>query len=400
MRKLSKTLLSLLLIAAMLASFVVLPAAAEEPAAEQPTEAVQAAETQADDAVKTNYELFHRHARLRQKVFFRGQHQADHRQCFRGRLRLYHAARRQRRYALPAGRDMSLTVNGTTYESDAVKSAIKAGNKAYDASQTSYSYAPTTDELTQTEMDAVLAYAKEKGMGVIPMLNTPGHMDAILAAATSLTGTNCAYSGSARTIDVTNSTAVAFTQAFVQKYVDYFASKGCKYFNMGADEYANDMFTGGSMGFGNLQSTGKYSYYVEYVNAVAALIKNAGMTPMAFNDGIYFANNTSSGTFDTDIVICYWSNGWSGYTPMPASDLASKGFKMVNTNGSYYWVLGKTDAQCSASKAKDFDIKSFPGSTINNPSGAMFCIWADYPGAETEASVISKTADTIAAENR
>lgn len=49
MRKLSKTLLSLLLIAAMLASFVVLPAAAEEPAAEQPTEAVQAAETQATD---------------------------------------------------------------------------------------------------------------------------------------------------------------------------------------------------------------------------------------------------------------------------------------------------------------------------------------------------------------
>lgn len=52
MRKLSKTLLSLLLIAAMLASFVVLPAAAEEPAAEQPTEAVQAAETQSTAAVE------------------------------------------------------------------------------------------------------------------------------------------------------------------------------------------------------------------------------------------------------------------------------------------------------------------------------------------------------------
>jgi len=285
--------------------------------------------------------------------------------------------------------DMSLTVNGTTYESDAVKTAIHAGNEAY------YNFA--VDELTQSEMDAVLAYAKEKGMGVIPMLNTPGHMDAILAAATSLTGTNCSYNGSVRTIDVTNNTAVTFTQELLKKYVAYFAGKGCQYFNMGADEYANDKYDSGSMGFGKLQNTGKYSYYVEYVNAVAALIKNAGMTPMAFNDGIYFANNTSSGTFDTDIVICYWSNGWNGYTPMPASDLASKGFKMVNTNGSYYWVLGKTDAQCSASKAKDFDIKSFPGSTINNPSGAMFCIWADYPGAETEASVISKTADTIAA---
>lgn len=399
MRKLSKTLLSLLLIAAMLASFVVLPAAAEEPAAEQPTEAVQAAETQADDAVKTNYELSIVMLDCGRKYFSVDSIKQiiDNASAAGFGYIMLGVGNDGMRFLLD---DMSLTVNGTTYESDAVKSAIKAGNKAYDASQTSYSYAPTTDELTQTEMDAVLAYAKEKGMGVIPMLNTPGHMDAILAAATSLTGTNCAYSGSARTIDVTNSTAVAFTQAFVQKYVDYFASKGCKYFNMGADEYANDMFTGGSMGFGNLQSTGKYSYYVEYVNAVAALIKNAGMTPMAFNDGIYFANNTSSGTFDTDIVICYWSNGWSGYTPMPASDLASKGFKMVNTNGSYYWVLGKTDAQCSASKAKDFDIKSFPGSTINNPSGAMFCIWADYPGAETEASVISKTADTIAAENR
>lgn len=166
---------------------------------------------------------------------------------------------------------------------------------------------------------------------------------------------------------------------------------------MGADEYANDKYTGGSMGFGNLQNTGKYSYYVKYVNAVAALIKNAGMTPMAFNDGIYFANNTSSGTFDTDIVICYWSNGWSSYTPMPAETLASMGFKMVNTHGDYYWVLGKSDWQCNAKKASGFNYKTFQGGTIDNPSGAMFCIWADYPGAETEASVISKTADTIAA---
>lgn len=395
MRKLSKTLLSLLLIAAMLASFVVLPAAAEEPAAEQPTEAVQAAETQSKDTVD-GFDLsivmldagrkYYSVDSIKQII--------DNAAAAGFGYIMLGVGNDGMRFLLD---DMSLAVNGTTYSSEKVAAAIKVGNKAYDASQTSYSYAPTTDELTQSEMDAVLAYAKEKGMGVIPMLNTPGHMDAILDAAEALTGKTCSYNGSARTIDVTNSTAVAFTQAFVQKYVDYFASKGCKYFNMGADEYANDMFTGGSMGFGNLQSTGKYSYYVEYVNAVAALIKNAGMTPMAFNDGIYFANNTSSGTFDTDIVICYWSNGWSGYTPMPASDLASKGFKMVNTNGSYYWVLGKTDAQCSASKAKDFDIKSFPGSTINNPSGAMFCIWADYPGAETEASVISKTADTIAA---
>ena len=388
MRKLSKTLLSLLLIAAMLASFVVLPAAAEEPAAEQPTEAVQAAETQSKDAVD-GFDLsivmldagrkYYSVDSIKQII--------DNAAAAGFGYIMLGVGNDGMRFLLD---DMSLTVNGTTYESDAVKSAIHAGNEAY------YNFA--VDELTQSEMDAVLAYAKEKGMGVIPMLNTPGHMDAILAAATSLTGTNCAYSGSARTIDVTNSTAVAFTQAFVQKYVDYFASKGCKYFNMGADEYANDKYlnyTG--MGFGKLLDDGNYGDYITYINTLANMIDAAGMTPMAFNDGIYYGKNDGYGTVSDKIVVCYWSSGWGNYSPASASYLKEKGFKLVNTHGDYYWVLGKPDAQCSASKAKNFDIKSFPGSTINDPSGAMFCIWADYPDAETEASVISKTADTIAA---
>lgn len=388
MRKLSKTLLSLLLIAAMLASFVVLPAAAEEPAAEQPTEAVQAAETQADDAVKTNYELSIVMLDCGRKYFSVDSIKQiiDNAAAAGFNNVMLAVGNDGMRFLLD---DMSLTVNGTTYSSEEVAAAIHTGNEAY--------YNFTTDELTESEMDEIIAYAKTKGLGIIPVINTPGHMDAILDAAEALTGKTCSYNGSARTIDVTNSTAVAFTQAFVQKYVDYFAGKGCKYFNMGADEYANDMFTSGSMGFGNLQNTGKYSYYVEYVNAVAALIKNAGMTPMAFNDGIYFNNNTSSGTFNTDIVICYWSNGWDGYTPMPAETLASKGFKMVNTHGDYYWVLGKSNWQCNATKASGFNYKTFQGGTIDNPSGAMFCIWCDYPGAGSESTVISSTAATIAA---
>lgn len=388
MRKLSKTLLSLLLIAAMLASFVVLPAAAEEPAAEQPTEAVQAAETQVNDAVKTNYELSVVMLDCGRKYFSVDSIKQiiDNAAAAGFNNVMLAVGNDGMRFLLD---DMSLTVNGTTYSSEEVAAAIHTGNEAY--------YNFTTDELTESEMDEIIAYAKTKGLGIIPVINTPGHMDAILDAAEALTGKTCSYNGSARTIDVTNSTAVAFTQAFVQKYVDYFASKGCKYFNMGADEYANDKYTGGSMGFGNLQSTGKYSYYVQYVNQVAALIKNAGMTPMAFNDGIYFANNTSSGTFDTDIVICYWSNGWSSYTPMPAETLASMGFKMVNTHGDYYWVLGKSNWQCDAKKASVFNYKTFQGGTIDNPSGAMFCIWCDYSGADSESNVISSTAATIAA---
>lgn len=386
MRKLSKTLLSLLLIAAMLASFVVLPAAAEEPAAEQPTEAVQAAETQATDS--SFMKIFH--LDCGRKYFTKDWILAlineisaagyTHLQLALGNDGM--------RFLLD---DMSLTVNGTTYSSENVAAAIHAGNEKY--------HDFTVDELTEKEMDAIIAHAKEKNIEILPLINTPGHMDAILDAATSLTYTDCAYNGSSRTIDVTNDTAVAFTQALLQKYVTYFAGKGCKYFNIGADEYANDKYTGGSMGFGNLQLSGKYGYFIKYVNELATMVKSADMKPVAFNDGIEFYGVTSANVgstlykFDKDIIVSYWSAGWSGYEPQSAANLVSNGFKVINTTGDFYYVLGKGDNfDAGYSYASNWSNTRVCGTSLNAESvvGATFCVWCDYPGAETEQEIAQK----------
>ena len=80
--------------------------------------------------------------------------------------------------------DMSVTVDGKTYASDDVKTQIHNGNvKYYDAG--------SVNELSQSDMDAIITYAQSKNISIIPLINTPGHMDAILSAATSLTGVNC-----------------------------------------------------------------------------------------------------------------------------------------------------------------------------------------------------------------
>ena len=287
--------------------------------------------------------------------------------------------------------DMSLTVGGKTYSSDAVASAIRAGNNAYTTA--------SSGEWTESEMDEFFATAKKAGIEIIPLLNSPGHMDAVLYAASSLTGTNCSYNGSSRTIDVTNDTAVQFSQAFLQKYVDYFAGKGCRYFNFGADEYANDRYTSGSMGFGSLQNSGKYGYFIKYVNELAAMIKQAGMTPIAFNDGIEFANKMSAAvgsttyTFDRDIVVCYWSGGWSGYTPRTAANLASDGFRIINTTGDFYYVLGKNDSFDNGyTYAANWSNYKVCGTSLSASSviGGMFCMWSDYPGAETQTQEAKK----------
>ena len=294
--------------------------------------------------------------------------------------------------------DMSLTVNGTTYDSKSVSAAIHTANKAYDNKK---SYNPYTlgdtsnvdvEELTENDMNAIMSHANDKGVQIIPLINTPGHMDSILYAASSLTGTDCSYSGSARTIDVNNETAVGFTQALLQKYINYFAGKGCKFFNMGADEYANDT---GNPSF----NTGMYRSFITYINTVAGKINAAGMTPMAFNDGIYYDNRGEDfGTIDTSILVCYWSKGWSGYNPAEVNYLINKGFKVINTNGGYYWVMGGN--KCTVDNAAKFKPEVFNGCTATNENaksiaGAMFCIWSDEPNEMPCNAVSSKTANVI-----
>lgn len=272
--------------------------------------------------------------------------------------------------------DMSFTANGTTYDHATVVSKVEAGNKAQNSSG-------DARWLTQSEMDEIIAEANKYGIEVVPLLNLPGHANAIL----DIVDDQYNASGSDNTLDVANNEAARnFGYAIFQKYLDYFAGKGCKYFNFGADEYAND--ASGTFSFSRLNST-QYQTFVTFINQLASLIKEAGMTPRAFNDGMYYNNQSAS--IDTSIQCCYWSSGWGSYPVAAASTIAGKGHEMINTNGDYYYVLGKNDNFDSGyTYATNFSNETFMGSTISSPAGSMFCIWCDYPNAETEQEVAQK----------
>lgn len=134
--------------------------------------------------------------------------------------------------------DMSLTVGETTYESSAVKTAIQNGNTAYTNA--------STGELSQSEMDEIIKYAKGKGIGIIPMFDAPGHLQAVIKAMQELgismventdycipTKSGTSYNWALIT---TSAVGSEFVQNLVQKYINYFADKGCTMFNIAADE--------------------------------------------------------------------------------------------------------------------------------------------------------------------
>lgn len=293
--------------------------------------------------------------------------------------------------------DMSMNVQGKTFESDAVKNAITAGNKSYYDD-------PHGDVLTEVEMTRILKHAKSIGIDIIPVINSPGHMDAILVAMEELGLTDVRYQNngktSKRTVNIENKEAIAFVQALTKKYVDFFGDSGASsIFNFGADEYANDVFT--SPGWGELQKKGLYDDFIEYANTLAKIIKDAGMKPMSFNDGIYYNSNDQYGTFDQDIIISYWTSGWWGFNVAKPQYFASKGHPILNTNDGWYWVLGRIDKDgynlkdaLKRTQANDFNVLA-GGSTI--PSiGSMQAIWADDPSQDHGMNHIMELMDAFA----
>ncbi|KXT72671.1 Beta-hexosaminidase [Streptococcus sp. DD10] len=299
--------------------------------------------------------------------------------------------------------DMSITANGKTYASDDVKAAIEKGNKTYYDD-------PNGNYLTESQMTDLINYAKEKNIGVIPTLNSPGHMDAILNAMKELgiANPNFDYFGtkSERTVDLHNDQAIAFTKALIDKYAAYFSKKS-EIFNIGLDEYANDATN--AKGWQVLQADKYYpdkgfpkqgyEKFIQYANDLAAIVKSHGLKPMAFNDGIYYNNDTSFGTFDKDIIVSMWTGGWGGYDVASSKSLAEKGHQIINTNDAWYYVLGRNaEGQGWYNLDQGLNgIKTTPITSVPKADGAdipilggMVAAWADTPSARYSPSRLFK----------
>lgn len=269
-----------------------------------------------------------------------------------------------------------------SHSSDGVKTAIQSAN-------TSYSNGKSTSSaiLSQTDMDAITAYAKAKGIGIIPLLNTPGHMTALLDAMKSLDSSISSEmninQGSGSYFDPQTCTAAAdLTKELVSKYARYFADKGSKYFNLGADE----------CGFGSM-TTEKYAGFVNYINDLNAIVKGNGMTSLAFNDGFCRTVLSTSAKIDTDVLVCYWTDG-TGYAS--TTELSQAGYKIINTNNDWYYVLGDYLNEIWASPQWYYAgakkaLQTIPVTQVKDkssvtPVGSMLCLWCDGPHKDYSAS--------------
>ncbi len=248
--------------------------------------------------------------------------------------------------------------------------------------------------LTKQDMLEIIQVANEYHIEVIPSLDSPGHLGAVLRYLPS--DYSCAslfpYDGRrAQCFNIfTNDEARGFLIDLMTEFIDFFSEAGCKKFNIGGDEFLEK--------FSNF-SNEQYVQIMEYFNEVSAIAKSKGMTPRTWNDGVMYGNYTGY-KLDPDIEICYWA------APQNCASIekfVQNGNKVVNFSDIYmYYVLSSWWLQNACPEGDRIYKEWHPGKfstlqggipqTYNKPyanfiKGGSYAVWCDVPGYMTQDSV-------------
>ena len=248
--------------------------------------------------------------------------------------------------------------------------------------------------LTKQDMLEIIQVANEYHIEVVPSLDSPGHLGAVLRYLPSDYSCASLFPSDGRRAQCfnifTNDEARGFLIDLMTEFIDFFSEAGCKRFNIGGDEFLEK--------FSNF-SNEQYVQIMEYFNEVSAIAKSKGMTPRTWNDGVMYGNYTGY-KLDPDIEICYWA------APQNCASIekfVQNGNKVVNFSDIYmYYVLSSWWLQNACPEGDRIYKEWHPGKfstlqggipqTYNKPyanfiKGGSYAVWCDVPGYMTQDSV-------------
>lgn len=302
--------------------------------------------------------------------------------------------------------DMTIKNGSTTlFDSDPVKAAVLEGNNNfYDD--------PNGNALTENDMKAIISYAENKGVEIVPLLNMPGHMDGLLSSSLF---SQYKLSGSEGSLDLNNANAVTFGKALLKLYVDWFKQNAnmTSHFNFGADEYGQGIR---NPYIESSEAKVTYNQLINYMNDCAAVIETESMTARCFNDFVCYNRRTSCNLSKT-VEVCYWSNQWNGSEYNTPDVIKNAGYKLINTNQKWYFVPSKSDEYGKSvveSNLANFDVTKFQNIKYGYNStsttytqipvgssnvGAMFCVWSDTPSVDVPLKDVQDLIAAMATAN-
>ncbi|MFD3664878.1 glycoside hydrolase family 20 protein [Streptomyces sp. NPDC058659] len=256
----------------------------------------------------------------------------------------------------------------------------------------------SAQHLTKAEVRRILALAQTLHITVVPEIDSPGHLGAVLRAHPDLRLLNVQGVPRQGAIDISKPASARLVDELLREYAALFPGG---WFHVGADEYQALTVRSPEASYPQLATAARQKYGPQarvqdlaegWLNDRAAVVRDTGKVAKAWNDGFFRGGVVNA---DKRIEVEYWTGKEIG--ARPPTEYLAEGREVVNLNDEYlYYVLGEPNEFTYPTGRRIYEQwtplvlrGTTPVPTRYGPQilGARFAVWCDLSGAQTQAQV-------------
>ncbi|MEU2335805.1 glycoside hydrolase family 20 protein [Streptomyces sp. NPDC013172] len=254
------------------------------------------------------------------------------------------------------------------------------------------------DHLTKTQVKQIVALAAGRHIQVVPEIDSPGHLGAVLAAHPDLQLRSARGTATRGAVDISKPASAGIVDDLLGEYADLFPGS---YWNLGGDEYQALTVADPQASFPQLAAAARKAYgpsgtvadlTTGWLNDRADTVRAHHRTVRVWNDG--FLRGTSVRPAD-DLQVAYWTGKEIG-ARQPVEYL-SAGRKVLNYNDEFlYYVLGEPNTFVYPTGRRIYEqwTPRVLRGTIAVPAkydaqilGGSFAVWCDLANSQTQDQV-------------
>lgn len=256
----------------------------------------------------------------------------------------------------------------------------------------------STPHLTKAQVRGITALAARLHIAVVPEIDSPGHLGAVLRAYPALQLRDVQGRAVKGAVDIANPAAAKLVDELLREYLPLFPGG---LWNLGADEYQALVYRDPQTSFPQLTAAARQRYgptariqdlATGWLNDRAEVVRSAGRAPAAWNDGFFTGGLVQPAR---DIQVEYWTGKENG--ARPPLEYLREGRKVVNLNDEYlYYVLGQPNQFTYPDGRRIYEqwtplvlrgTAAVPARYAAQILGARLAVWCDLAGAQTQAQV-------------
>lgn len=254
------------------------------------------------------------------------------------------------------------------------------------------------DHLTKAQVKKIVDLAASRHITVVPEIDSPGHLGAVIAAHPDLQLRNAGGGAVRGAIDISQAESAEIVDDLLNEYAGLFPGGQ---WHLGGDEYQALVVSDPEASFPGLAAAAREKYgsgaTVEdlttgWLNDRAATVRAHDRTPRAWNDGFFRGGSVRAGK---DIQVAYWTGKEIG-ARQPAEYL-SEGREVINYNDEFlYYVLGEPLTFVYPTGERIYEqwtplvlrgTTAVPDRYDDQILGGSFAVWGDLPRAQTQDQV-------------